>query len=100
MAGERGMTGDHGQDGRQGVDGPAGLTGEQGEEGVRGRDAFTRKQTAVIAAFILFAFMVLAFRAEHNATNIRENQTRITEFVDETCARHPEFAPGTCEGKR
>lgn len=56
-SGERGKQGDHGQDGQDGKTGPALLT---------------RYQTAVTIIFILFMFLLLAWRSEVNAGHIRD----------------------------
>ena len=97
--GERGPTGDHGQDGRQGVSGvpgKMGATGPIGKTGIAGKDVLSKSQTIVAFCFIVFCYVILAYRAETNANHIRDGVERQNKFLMEICHNQPALAPQTC----
>jgi hypothetical protein len=66
--GERGRTGDHGQSGSDGRDGRPGAPGAQGPPGP---DAYlSRTRTLVLFGFVILAFLLLAWRVEHVASDL------------------------------
>ncbi len=67
---ERGPTGDHGQDGSPGAVGPIGADGPS---------VLTRVQTLAMFLFIVSAFVLLAWRSEINANNIKNNNNEQLE---------------------
>ncbi len=70
---ERGPTGDHGQDGSTGA------TGATGETGADGPSVLTRAQTLALFLFIVTVFVLLAYRSEVNADNIKKNNNEQLE---------------------
>lgn len=70
--GECGSQGDHGQHGDTGATGATGKAGATGQAGPRGA-GFSRPQTLAIAGFVLLAFLLLSWRSEINASDIRRN---------------------------
>lgn len=73
IVGRQGPAGEHGDHGQDGHDGKDGLVGERGPRGYSG--AITRQQVIAIAIFVLFCFIVLAWRTEL-ATNRLDSQQR------------------------
>lgn len=94
--GERGPTGDHGQDGRVGPTGIPGKTGATGATGKPGKDILSKTQTLVGFCFIVFCFLILAYRSETNANHIRDGVNRQDKFLVEICRTQPALAPETC----
>lgn len=66
-----------GKTGPPGIAGRPGLVGEQGPRGLPGKTAVTRLQAGALALFVLFAFLLLAWRSEQNADRIDESQQEI-----------------------
>ena len=100
VQGERGERGDHGQHGEKGDTGSTGSTGSTGASGPIGRTGPTspylgRNQTLVIFAFIVVAFVLLAYRTELNTDRLDRN-------VYEACVERSEIKtePSDCEGLR
>lgn len=91
--GERGPTGDHGQ---RGDVGQTGAVGPAGKTGLAGRNVLTREQTLALFGFLVFAFVLLAYRSEYNADNIQDGVVKHDKFVEEVCSRQPNLAPQTC----
>lgn len=76
IAGERGDSGDRGITGERGMKGDHGQHGEKGEQGEAGESGtyLHRTQALALAAFIVLAFLVLAYRTEYNTGTIQRNQ--------------------------
>ncbi len=99
---ERGLTGDRGQTGACGTDGVDGAVGERGATGARGATGLTgptspylgRRQTLAIFAFIVAAFVLLAYRVETNTNRFDRDiydackaRAVITHTVPPDCER-------------
>lgn len=105
MNGERGPVGDHGQEGHpgrtgntgeKGAPGKTGDTGARGATGAAGTNVLTKAQTLALFGFLVFAFVLLAYRAEYNSDNIQDGVVRQDKFIEEVCTTNPDVAPRTC----
>ena len=88
--GERGETG---KTGDQGIPGPKGDKGEPGDRGPKivlsGQRALGRTQTLTIFAFIVIAFVLLAYRTEtaddrlvRNVIEACEDRNKLSPIID------------------
>jgi len=97
VTGERGQKGDHGQHGEKGDKGSTGAVGPSGPIGRTGPTSpyLGRNQTLVIFAFIVVAFVLLAYRTEIITD-------RIEQDVFQACAERAEIKtePADCDGLR
>jgi hypothetical protein len=88
--GRRGPKGDHGEmgetggAGEQGMPGGLGATGERGERGRRGA-SLSAMQVLVLFVSVVAVSVLLAFRSETNANNIKANTRSIAIAQYETC---------------
>lgn len=71
------LKGTTGKIGPQGPVGERGDHGQQGPRGLPGKTAVTKLQAAALALFVLFCFLLLAWRSEQNADRIDESQREI-----------------------
>ena len=99
--GERGPVGDHGQagaDGRTGPRGAEGIAGTDGKTGPTGPpgSVLSKAQTLYGFAFVVLAFLLLAYIVQQDSGQIDRGVERQDRFLTEICARQPDLAPATC----
>ena len=86
--GDKGDKGDH-QKGDRGMPGMpvVGATGATGKTGPSGKDAryLDRKQILALFAFVVVAFLLLAWRSEVNADKIQRDSERISRNQFQSC---------------
>ncbi|HXH36913.1 MAG TPA: collagen-like protein [Plantibacter sp.] len=83
---ERGGRGIQGERGERGATGPAGVTGA-------GAPYLGRSQTLALFAFVVVAFLLLAYRTEVNTSNIRQG-------VHEACMQRADIDRVTSDCER